>query len=196
LSPELVSYPERGGSSLADPHRIGPFGGWHFGSMAGRTLRGVAPSPETLRSRAPSNGGKRGWAGWANGDWRSGCLRTRAFTCPATRSAARSRTATPPRKRRSRQKRGKEGGRCGGSVGEGSSCLSRACSLGTEGVRAARQNPSREEILEKVALERERELAGCPAKILSSGRRADPQTSFGKPGFDEVDETWGSVLAG
>jgi len=92
-----VSYPERGGSSLADPHRIGPFGGWHFGSMAGRTLRGVAPSPETLRSRAPSNGGKRGWAGWANGDWRSGCLRTRAFTCPATRSAARSRTATPPR---------------------------------------------------------------------------------------------------
>jgi hypothetical protein len=30
-------------SSLADPHRIGPFGGWHFGSTAGRTLRGVAP---------------------------------------------------------------------------------------------------------------------------------------------------------
>jgi hypothetical protein len=94
-----VSYPERGGSSLADPHRIGPFGGWHFGSMAGRTLRGVAPSPETLRSRAPSNGGKRGWAGWANGDWRSGCLRTRVFTYPATRSAARSRTATPPRQK-------------------------------------------------------------------------------------------------
>jgi hypothetical protein len=27
--------------SPADPHRIGPFGGWHFGSMAGLTLRGV-----------------------------------------------------------------------------------------------------------------------------------------------------------
>jgi len=138
---------------------------------------------------------KRGWAGWANGDWRSGCLRTRAFTCPATRSAARSRTAAPPCQRRSRQKRGKEGERCGGSVGEGSGCLSRACSLGTEGLRAARRNPSTEEILEKVTLERERELAVCPAKILPSGRRAD-QTSLGKRGFDEVDETWGSVLAG
>lgn len=98
-------------------------------------------------------------------------------TRPATRSAARSRTATPPR-----QKRGKEGGRCGSSVGEGSSCLSRACSLGTEGLRAARRNPSREEILEKVALERERELAGCPAKILSSGRRADSRLLSGSAG--------------
>lgn len=35
-------------------------------------------------------------------------------------------SSTPP-------KRGKEGERCGSSVGEGSGCLSRACSLGTEG---------------------------------------------------------------
>jgi len=38
-------------SSLADPHRVGPFGGWHFGSTAGCALRGVVPSPETLRAR-------------------------------------------------------------------------------------------------------------------------------------------------
>jgi hypothetical protein len=38
-------------SSPADPHRIGPLGGWHFGLMAGLTLRGVVPLPETLRAR-------------------------------------------------------------------------------------------------------------------------------------------------
>lgn len=38
-------------SSPADPHRIGPFGEWHFGLMAGFTLRGVELLPETLRAR-------------------------------------------------------------------------------------------------------------------------------------------------
>lgn len=59
------AVPKGVSSSPADPHWIGPIGGWHFGSMAGRTLRGVAPlsaeqSAEKLWRGSPQGASRRG----------------------------------------------------------------------------------------------------------------------------------------
>jgi len=134
-------------SSPADPHRIGPFGGWHFGSMAGRTLRGAAPQLETPRARrkrspsraASSESGLDGQTVIA----RFVRFRARIVTRPATRSAARSVRFNPPRKTR---------------IGRGGPARRRrreVCSLGSRAPRVARH----------------RELTTGPAN-LSSGRAA------------------------
>jgi hypothetical protein len=83
-----------------------------------------------------------------------------------------------------------EGVRCEGSVGEGSSRLSRACSLGSEGSRVARHSRlSKESPISRYAqptfFSREEGQISSPEEQ-SSRKRV----------VDGVDEAWGSVLAG
>jgi hypothetical protein len=42
--------PERGRPLTSRSSGVGPFGGWHFGSMAGFALRGVVHSPDTPKA--------------------------------------------------------------------------------------------------------------------------------------------------
>jgi len=182
-----VSYPERGGSSLADPHRIGPFGGWHFGSMAGRTLRGVAPSPETLRSRRASAGGLDGQmvtGGPGVSALGSSPVRQREVLLARVLLLLRAQKAWKGRRAVRGQRR------------RGTGCLSRACSLGTEGP-PSRSSKSFCRRSSGEGRSRERARArGLPSQDFFLREEGQFQTSLGKRGFDEVDETWGSVLAG
>lgn len=101
-----------------------------------------------------------------------GCLRIRIVDHPATRSAARSRLATPPR-----QKRGSEGEQLGGGVGDGFRSLLR----GRAGARVARH---------------EKRARAMPSYVLPDGGSRRRTEEGQQRGFDEGDEEWGSVLAG
>lgn len=142
--------PQGVSSSLADPHRVGPFGGWHFGSIAGLTLRGVVPSLETQQARRRANSRRGNSQGFVlrtaqlrlsheNGEasaresaeWLDGPTVIDGSSVSAFGSA-------PIRQRevllahgslpfRANTRKNRNGERYGGSVGQGSPCLSRAC---------------------------------------------------------------------